>query len=115
MTVDPDERGPRELPLLSPTHGLDGLAKLRSSARLHLDEGDEPVALHDEVNVAMAASEAAHEHAPSLSPQPPLRYPLAQLPERQSLGVMGRQHRATDRGRVIDRSHPSCEGARAER
>ena len=77
VTVDPDQSRSGQLSLLSPPHRFDRLAKLRSSARFHLNEADEPIALHDQVDVAMTTSEATHEHAPALPFQPPLRYSLA--------------------------------------
>lgn len=109
VAVDPDQSRAGQFSLLSPPDGFDGLAKLRSSTRFHLHEGHEPVTLHDEVDVAMTASEATHEHAPSLSPQPPFRHSLAQLAECPSLRCHGR---ASYAGLVSGASPFGCDRCR---
>jgi|SRR5688572_8572250 len=89
MPIDPDQSRPRKLTLLSPAHRLDGLTELRPAARLDLDEAHEPVALHHQIDVAVTAPKPSHQNAPSLLLQPALGHPLAQLPERQSVGRHG--------------------------
>jgi hypothetical protein len=49
---------------------------------LDLDECDRAIPLHDQIDVAVAASEATLDYPPAAPPKPTLRDSLSELPER---------------------------------
>ena len=63
------------------TSRFDGISKRKAFPSLHLNERDCSFSLDHEIDVAVAASETALHHAPSLPLEPPLRDPLSQLAE----------------------------------
>lgn len=65
VAVDPGLGRLGDRTLFAAMDGLDGIAELFAGARLDLDEGDEPVALSDDVDVAAAGSVAACENLPA--------------------------------------------------
>ncbi len=75
----PHRRRPSQLPLLCPSHRLDGITKLQPATRLHLDEGDHSPTFDDEIDIAMAAPESPLHDPPPFPPQPTLGDSLAQL------------------------------------
>jgi hypothetical protein len=82
MPVDPHSGRTTELPLLPPIDCFHRASKPVAAPSLDLDEGNQPIALDHEVDVAMATPEPALEHSPASVPKPPLRYSLTQLAER---------------------------------
>ena len=64
------------------TRRLDGTPKLRPLPSLYLDKCDGSISLYNQIDVAMAASEASLNNAPTAPPEPPFRYSLSELPER---------------------------------
>ena len=81
VAVDPNLGGLRQLLLLPPVDCFHRLTEPISSARLHLDEHDRPLALDHEVDIAMTGAKASLKHPPTRPPEPPLRNALAQLSE----------------------------------
>jgi hypothetical protein len=67
--------------LLIPVNRFDRISKLTSATRLDLDESYCAVALDHEINIPMAAPVTTLHDAPTVSPEPSLRDPFAQLPE----------------------------------
>jgi len=68
--------------LLLPVDGFYRISELASASRLDLDERHQALLLHDEIDVPMAVTKAALDYTPSVSPEPTLRDPLSELPER---------------------------------
>ena len=81
MAIDPDPRRPAQLPLLPPVHRLDGAAEPSASPSLDLDEGHYSIPLDHEIDIPVAAPEAALHDAPPPQAKPSLRDPLPQLAE----------------------------------
>jgi len=63
-------------------NSLDRTTEFRAFSSLYLDEGHGAISLDHQIDVAMPIPEAPLDHPPATPPQPPLRYPLSQLPER---------------------------------
>jgi len=63
-------------------NSLDRPAKLRASSSLYLDEGDRPIPLDYQIDVAMPAPEAPLNHSPATPPKPPLCYSLSEFSKR---------------------------------
>jgi len=63
------------------TSRFDRISKSKASPSLHFNERDCPLSLDHEIDVAVTAPESALDYPPSLSLEPPLRDPLAQLAE----------------------------------
>jgi hypothetical protein len=63
-------------------NSLNRPAKLRSAPSFDLDEGDSPIPLNDQIDVAMSVSEASLHHSPATPPKPPLCYSLSEFSER---------------------------------
>ena len=81
MAVDPDERRALQLLALPVVDCLDRTSKLRALPSLYLDKGDSSISLYNQIDVAMAASEAPLDNSPTAPPKPPLRYSLPELAE----------------------------------
>ena len=82
VPVDPDHRGTLQLLALSMVHCLDGPAEFGPSPGFHLDEGDDPIPLYNQIDVAVTAAKASLDDAPSAPTQPPLRYSFSELAKR---------------------------------
>jgi hypothetical protein len=82
VPVNPNTSRSRQLFLLLPVDRFHRISELISPARLDLDESDETLALHDEIDVTMAIPKPSLDDAPPFSPEPPLRDPLSELSER---------------------------------
>ena len=78
---DPDAGRTSQLLLFAPVDRFDRTAEPVPASSLHLDEGDHPIPLDHEVDVAMSGAEPALNHPPSPRPKPSLRYALSQLAE----------------------------------
>jgi hypothetical protein len=59
MAVDPNQRGPGQLPLLTPVDRFYGISELDSATGLHFDERHRSSLLYDEIDVAVAIPEPA--------------------------------------------------------
>ena len=81
MPVDPDRRRPGKLPLLAPMDRLDRVTELEARASLHFDERHRPVALRDEVDVAVPVSKSPLQYAPAAMSKPSLRHSLSYFAE----------------------------------
>ena len=81
VAVDPDQRGALQLLPLAVVNRLDRTAKLRSSTSFDLDEGDSPISLDNQIDVAPAISKASLDDSPAAPTKPPLRYSLSELSE----------------------------------
>ena len=81
VAVDPDQRGALQLLPLAVVNRLDRTAKLRSSTSFDLDEGDSPISLDHEIDVAATISKATLDDSPTAPTKPPLRYSLPEFPE----------------------------------
>ena len=64
------------------TSRFDRISELAPAPRLDLDEGDRPLSLHNQIDVAVPASETALNHPPALPPKPTLRDTLSKLAKR---------------------------------
>lgn len=81
VPVHPHPGGTTQLALLPPVDRLDGPTEVLSPPRLDLDERHDSFQLDHEIDVPVAAPEAALHHSPAPRPEPSLRYPLPQLPQ----------------------------------
>jgi hypothetical protein len=60
---------------------LDRTPKLGASTGFHLDEGDGPIPLDHQIDVAATVSKASLDDSPATPTKPPLRYSLSELTE----------------------------------
>jgi hypothetical protein len=81
MSPNPCGRRPGQLSLLGERDRFHRIPKLQPAPSFDLDEGDRAFTFDDEIDIAVADTEAALNDPPSLSPQPSLRNPLAQFAE----------------------------------
>ena len=81
VTRDPDARRTSQLLLFTPVDRFDRTAEPVPAPSLDLDEGDHPIPLDHEVDVAMSGAEPALDHPPPPPPKPSLRNALSQLAE----------------------------------
>ncbi|HEY4132177.1 MAG TPA: hypothetical protein VGM50_16330 [Gemmatimonadaceae bacterium] len=81
VSPNPCGRRPGQLSLLGERDCFHRIPKLEPPPSFDLDEGDRACTFDDEIDIAMSHAEAALNDAPSLSPQPSLRDPLAQFAE----------------------------------
>jgi hypothetical protein len=118
VTVDPDARRTRQLPLLAPVDRFHRTSELPALPRLHLHERHHTVPLGDQVDVPPTRSESPLEHPPPSVAQPALRHHLARHPEPLPLARHTTKLRAPGRApssfeRVPHHSERRCEGAPA--
>lgn len=81
MPIDPNARRPPQFPPFSVVNRLYGRTEPLTTPRLHLDEGHLVLALHDEIDIAMAAAEPVCHEPPSVSHEPASRDAFPQQPE----------------------------------
>lgn len=70
VPIDPDLGALGQLALFAAVNRLDRVPEFGTLASLHLDEGHDPIALRDEVDIASSVDEAVID-----DPPPPLREP----------------------------------------
>jgi hypothetical protein len=84
VTADPGGRGPGELALLLPIHGLDRIAEVGAVPGFDFNECHQSAALDYEIDVSMARPVPTLQHAPPGALEPPGRDALTQNPELSS-------------------------------
>lgn len=72
VPIYPDARGLGEFALLAMMHGLEGIAEVFGLPHLHFYEGDERIALRDEIDVTPPEPKPPREDCVSLLAQPSL-------------------------------------------
>jgi len=82
VAIDPNQRGTLQLHALPVVNSLNRPAKIRPSPRFHLDEGDDPIPLDDQIYVPMTRPEAPLNHPPAASPKPSLRNSFPEFAKR---------------------------------
>ena len=82
VPVDPYHRGTLQLLAFAVVDRLHRSSEVRPFSGLDLDECDRAIPLHDQIDVAASAPEAALDYAPAPPPKPTLRDSLSELPER---------------------------------
>ena len=71
VAVDPHHGRALQLLAFAMVDRLDGAAKLGSLPGFHFHKSDGPVSLNHQIDVTVSRAEAALNHAPASSPQPP--------------------------------------------
>ena len=72
VMVDPHACTACEFSLLAIVHRFDRITELRTAPRFDLDERDECIATHDEIDIAVSVAEATVHDAPAFAREPSL-------------------------------------------
>ena len=90
VSIHPNTGAPAEFPALPEVDRLERVSERVAPTRLHFHERDIVSASHDEVDVAMPATEAMRDELPSITSHPSGGDAFAQQPECLSLFRHGR-------------------------
>lgn len=81
VSIDPDRRRTRQLPLLAPVYRLHRIAELRTTSCFHFDERHQAVSLRNQIDIAVTVAEPSLQHTPPVPTEPTLGHTLPYFAE----------------------------------